>query len=156
MELLELFLQLIVIAFFVACLEMAFQYFMHPNMILYPYAVLLSWIAQKGEIWRHLMRPLGRCRYCNGIWISFYVFKALFPYLIIQKFIVVLLVFGLTAFFIRILSTYLFPEIDPAGKVDEARQVVFAHANTPYQAMLKSYAILGSFYALVFGLPVLI
>jgi hypothetical protein len=155
MDLLIQFATIVVLSFFVACLEMTFQYFMQPNMILFPYSVLLAKIASKGEVWRHLMRPLGRCRYCNAIWITFYSYKYL-----LHLDILVLLAFGVTTLFITVLSKYVFADIDSASPADKligadytiydenAEKVVTI--NTPYQAMLYSYVILGAFYAIVY------
>lgn len=154
----------------VASLEMTFQYYMQPNMILYPYSVLLSWISAKGEVWRHLMRPLGRCRYCNGVWIFIYSYTYLTRYELIPKLqfiptiIVVLLGIGLLSVLITILGKYVFPDVDAAGKTDEERKVSYmielrdeetllpkmVMKNTPWQAMLKSYVLLGIFYSTVY------
>jgi hypothetical protein len=143
--------QLIFLAFFVACLEMTFQYFMQPNMILYPWAVLIAKISHWHPIARHLMRPMGRCRYCNGIWISFYVFVFFFGYSI-----TVLLMFGLVTLFIKLLSDYVFvKEFNPLA-VDEKFNFTYAQDNT-WQEMMKGYAILGAFYLFMYvGVPLII
>ena len=136
--------QILILSVLVACLEMTFQMFMQPNMILYPYSVLLSAIARKGEVWRHLMRPLGRCRYCNAIWIMIYAYKYFFGFDVI-----ILLAFGLTTLFVKLLTSYIFPDVDAASKTDEARGISYI-IDTPHGAMLLSYIILGGFYVVTF------
>jgi hypothetical protein len=140
---------LIFVGFFIACLELAFQYFMMPNMILYPWAVLLSRISRKNEIFRHLMRPFGRCRYCNCTWISVYCYFILFGYNIQILFLV-----GISFFFLKILSaTSAFVNIN-AIKVDEVEGVKYA-IDTPWQAMMKSYVILGLFEIIICAIPII-
>lgn len=135
---------LIFIGFFVASLELAFQYFMMPNMILYPWAVLLSKISRINEPLRHLMRPMGRCRYCNATWIAMYAYFFLFGHDLSVLFLI-----GTTFFWLKVLSELKpFAEID-GTKVDEVRGITYATA-TPWQAMLKSYVILGAFYAFMY------
>lgn len=159
MEYLMQFGTVVVLTFFIACLELMFQYFMQPNMILYPYSVLLSKIASKGEVWRHLMRPLGRCRFCNAIWITFYAYQHFY-----KLDLTVLLAFGLTTLFVQLLTKYVFKDVDPATKTDDERGVSYVIdviydengkkteiiKNTPWQSMLISYLILGAFYAIVY------
>lgn len=137
--------QLIILGFVIAALEMFFQRCMLPNNILYPYGVLLSTLAWQGEIWRHLARPLGRCRYCNSAWISFYVYAFLYGYSL-----PVLLLMGLTAFFVAILSELaMFKEIDPVDKIDGYYDREYGK-DTPWQSMMWSYLILGGFYVTIY------
>jgi hypothetical protein len=141
---------LIFIGLFVAGLELAFQWFLMPNMIMYPYAVFLSNLSKKNEIWRHLTRPLGRCRYCNATWIAIYTFFILYGHDIRVLFLI-----GTTFIWLKIFSAMpAFADID-GNKVDDVRGVTYATA-TPWQAMMKSYAVLGSFYALVYLIPIVI
>ena len=136
-----------VLSFMTACVAMMFQYFMMPNMIAFPWAVLLMRISQKGEIWRHLMRPLGRCRFCNGIWITMYA------YMYFRKLeAIMVLAMGLNFFFIWILSRYVIMEVDPNERVEEIFKVEWKVKHTPYQAMLKSYAIIGAGYIIMYGI----
>jgi hypothetical protein len=140
-----------IISFITACLAMMFQVFQQPNMIAYPWAVLLMRISQKGEIWRHLMRPFGRCRYCNGVWITIYAYKYVFGFNLL-----ILFAMGLNFFFVWVLDHYVIKDIDPNLKVEAIYKVQFGPP-TPWQAMMKSYAILGTFYALIYiVLPILI
>ena len=136
--------QLFFLAFAIACLEMMFQYFMSKNMILYPWAVLLAKISHSNGVLRHLMRPMGRCRYCNAIWIAFYVFVYFFGYSI-----TVLLLFGLVTLFVRLLSTYVFADVDSVTPVDEFYGYKYP-ADTTWQQMMKGYAILGTFYLFMY------
>jgi hypothetical protein len=148
---LGLIVLIIVVSFITACLAMMFQVFQQPNMIAYPWAVLLMRISQKGEIWRHLMRPFGRCRYCNGIWITIYGFKLLFGihWLLICA-------MGLNFFFVWVLDHHVIPDINPNDKVETIYNVHFGPP-TPWQAMMKSYAVLGSFYAVIYiVLPIIL
>jgi hypothetical protein len=138
------FFEVLALAFMVACLEMTFQMFMQKNMILYPWAVLLANIAKHNEVLRHLMRPMGRCRYCNSIWISFYVYVYFFGYNIS-----VLLMFGLTTLFVKLLSDYVFKDVDANTGVDERYKIVYKQ-DTPWLAMMKSYGVLGAFYSTVY------
>lgn len=135
---------IIALSLMVALLEMTFQYFMQPNMILYPYSALLSYIANKGEVWRHLMRPLGRCRYCNATWITFYAYKYA-----LGLDLYVLFAFGMTTLFVNLLTKYVFSDVDPATKTDSAYGIEY-NSDTPVKAMLYSYVILGVFYATVY------
>jgi hypothetical protein len=139
----QFFGQLVVLAFLVACLEMAFQYFMMPNMILYPYAVLLAHFARKNGAFRHLARPLGRCKYCNSIWIGFYVFYYFFGYSI-----TVLLLFGLIFLFVRLLSDYVFQNVDGI-MVDSVYGFEYPKDST-WQDMMKAYVVLGIFYTFMY------
>ncbi len=138
------FFEVLALAFLVACLEMTFQMFMQKNMILYPWAVLLANIAKRNEVLRHLMRPMGRCRYCNSIWISFYVFVYFYEY-----HISVLLMFGLTTLFVKLLSDYVFKDVDAVTGVDEQYKIVYKQ-DTPWLAMMKSYGVLCAFYSVVY------
>lgn len=158
---------LIMISFLVACLEMTFQLYMQPNMILYPYSVFLSWFTEKGEVFRHLARPLGRCRFCNGTWIMIYTFIYLTKFNILPKvsfiptIILIGLSVGLTAFFINVLMQTAFKGVDPVTMTDkergmnryekyimESNQVVLTF--TPWQAMMKSYGVLAVFYGSIY------
>jgi hypothetical protein len=133
-----------VISFITACLAMMFQVFQQPNMIAYPWAVLLMRISQKGEVWRHLMRPFGRCRYCNGIWITIYAYKYVFGFNLL-----ILFAMGLNFFFIWVLDHYVIKDIDPNDRVETIYNVQFGPP-TPWQAMIASYTVLGSFYAVIY------
>ena len=130
---------------------MMFQYFMMPNMILFPYAILLSKIASKGEIWRHLMRPLGRCRYCNSIWICMYAYIYIIGFNPL-----ILFAFAFNFLTVYAFSNYIMPNLDPSAEADKTTKVVFGYKNTPWQAMLKTYAIMGFGYAIIYGIIPLI
>lgn len=138
------FFQILALAFLVACLEMTFQMFMQKNMILFPWAVLLANIAKHNEVLRHLMRPLGRCRYCNAVWIAFYVFVYFYGY-----HISVVLMLGLVTLFVQLLSDYVFTKVDAVSEVDADYQIVYKQS-TPWLAMIKSYGVLGAFYSMVY------
>lgn len=143
---LELLLIVFLIGSITAIVEIMFQYFMQPNMILYPWAVLLAKIASKGEMWRHLMRPFGRCRFCNGIWICMYTYiyiLGLNP--------LILFAFAFNFAGVYLLGKYVFPFLDPAENVDKELKIKFEHANTPWQDMLKTYAIMGFSYSIIYG-----
>ena len=155
-----MFLTIIVFSMFVGLLEMMFQYFLQPNMILYPYSVLLSKLSSKSEVLRHLMRPLGR--FCNAIWITFYSYNYIFGFDIY-----VLFAFGMTTFWVEVLGKYVFKEVDSAGKTDAEEGVSYMEwdeesmsmkmRNTPWQSMLWSYLILASFYAVIYIIiPILV
>lgn len=148
----EMLFTLILIGFLVACLELTFQMYMQPNMILYPYGVLLMKLSQKGEVMRHLMRPLGRCRYCNATWIAFYVYVYFYGYDLS-----VLLLVGITTLFVKILSDHSpFKDVDANGKI-EALYGVAITGNTPPGSMLWAYLILAIFYANIYiTIPLLI
>ena len=129
-----------------ATIEMMFQYFMLENMILFPYGILLAKIASKGEIWRHLMRPLGRCRYCNGIWITIYT------YLFFFEFSPIILIAMATNFIsIWLYSNFVFQDVDAASVADHHIKVKYQYP-TPWPAMLKSYIILGIAYSIIYGI----
>ena len=147
---LSFFLELIALGFIIACLELCFQYFMCKNMIFYPYAVLLSWTAFQNQTLNHLTRPLGRCRYCNAVWIAFYVYQYIYG-----TNIMVLFLFAIAFFFIWILSSTLFKGINPSDYVDKKNNRSYTES-TSWQAMLKSYVILLNFYALVYLLPLIL
>lgn len=142
---LGLFLIFIILSLITAGLAMMFQVFQQPNMIFYPWAVLIAHIAKQGEIWRHLMRPFGRCRYCNGIWITIYAYKFLFGFNPL-----IILAIGLNFIFIWVLDYYVIIDIDPVKKVDKLHNITFKEEYTPWQAMMKSYVILGSFYSTIY------
>jgi hypothetical protein len=108
-------------------------------MIFYPWAVLLAHISKKGEMWRHLMRPFGRCRYCNGIWITIYAFKLMFG-----VHWLILLALGSNFIFVWLLDHYVIPNVEPNTKVDTLYHIEFKHAQTPWQAMMRSYAVVYS------------
>lgn len=139
-----------IIAIISSLMGMMFQKFMEPNMIAFPWAVLLFKIAKKGEIWRHLMRPLGRCRYCNSIWIMMFIFKYIFG-LHIFIFLSMGLTFGLVYFW----DTYVMKDIDPNGKVEKIYNYEWEIKFTPWQAMMKSYIILICPYVIVYIAPVI-
>lgn len=150
METIIFYTELIFVGFFIAGLELAFQYFMMQNMILYPYAVLLSRISRINEPLRHLMRPLGRCRYCNATWVAIYAYFILYGYNIKVLFLI-----SIVFLWLKILSELNpFKNIDGV-KVDEIEQVTFG-GETPWQSMMISYLILGSFYALIYLSPIII
>jgi hypothetical protein len=148
---LGLIMLFIIIGFLTASLAMMFQVFQQPNMIFYPWAVLLAHISKKGEMWRHLMRPFGRCRYCNGIWITIYAFKLMFG-----VHWLILLALGSNFIFVWLLDHYVIPNVEPNTKVDTLYHIEFKHAQTPWQAMMRSYAVLGIFYAFIYiALPII-
>ena len=134
-----------------AIIGMMFQYFMQPNMILYPWAVLLAKIASKGEVWRHLMRPLGRCRFCNSIWICMYTYLYFIPLSPI-----ILFAFAFNFMGVWALSKYVFPAVEPSTEVDKISKIRFEQEHTPWQAMMKTYAIMGFGYLIMYGIIPLI
>jgi hypothetical protein len=144
------------LGFFVAGLGMVFQWFMMPNMIFYPWAVLLMKASRINEVWRHITRPLGRCRYCNSTWIAIYVYKN--KYIFGSLDVKVLFVIAATWFWLKIFTDYVFKDVDPNGKVE----ALFGFDSsilppTPVIPMLKTYLILGTFYFMIYiGIPVLI
>ncbi len=145
MDLLLFFFQVLIIGIFAACLEMAFQMFMQPNMFLYPWSVFIMNLAHRNEVWRHLTRVLGRCRYCNGTWVGIYIYLYFFPFDLR-----VLLVIGITFLLIRIL-TDLFTDIDPVGKTEALYNYDSdSLAPTPIKPMLQTYVIMGAFYSIVY------
>lgn len=158
----EQFITIAIFALFIGTLEMMFQMYMQPNMILYPWSVLLAKISSKGETWRHLMRPLGRCRFCNAIWITFYAYWIVFGF----DLPMMLLAFGLVTTSVELLGKYIFPTVDASGRTDAELGYSYMHfdadgnyvmKNTPWQNMLKSYVILGAFYFTVYVIiPILI
>jgi hypothetical protein len=129
-----------------ALIGMMFQYFMETNMILYPWAVFLSWLAEKNEVLRHLTRPFGRCRFCNSIWICAYAYMY-----IIGLNPLILFAFAFNFIGVWFLSNYVFKATDPTSAVDKIRKVQFKHEYTPWQAMLKTYAIIGFGYSIIYG-----
>ena len=148
---LGLFLLFSLVAILSAFAAMMFQWFQQPNMIFWPWAILLSKISSKGEMWRHLMRPLGRCRYCNGIWITMYAFIYIFGFNLL-----ILLAMAMNYMSIYLLSTYVITNLDPAAQADKHLKIQFEHANTPWQDMLKTYAIMGAGYSIIYGIIPLI
>ena len=138
---------LLFLGFFVAGLGMVFQFFMTPNMIFYPWAVLLMKIARKGEIWRHLMRPLGRCRYCNSTWIAIYVYKSRYFFGSLDLRVLVLI--AATWIWLKLFSDYIFRHIEPNEKV-EAIYGLHDLPPTPAVPMLKAYMILAVFYSMIY------
>jgi hypothetical protein len=152
-SILQLLTTMFVLGFFSAGLGMVFQSFMQPNMIFYPWAVFLMKLSRINEVWRHITRPLGRCRYCNGTWISIYIYQYFFKTFDIQ----ILLIIVPTWFWLKIFSDYMFPDIDANGKVEAIYKInVSELPPTPVVPMLKSYVILGSFYSMVYiGIPFL-
>jgi hypothetical protein len=146
METIIYFTLVLIIGFFAAMLELAFQAFMQPNMVFYPWAVFLMKLSQKHEILRHLTRILGRCRYCNGTWIGIYAYLYFFPFDLR-----ILFVIGITFMFIRLYTQYLFTDIDANGKVE----ALFGWSSddlepTPVKPMLQTYVIMGCFYSTVY------
>ena len=147
-EITQMLLELLLLGFVVATLEMAFQHFMMPNMFFYPYAVLLSKIASKGDVWRHLTSPFGRCPYCNSTWIAFYTFQYFYDLKL-----TVLLLFGTTYIFVYLMKTYIFHMIDPAMSVDSIYDRKYEFVIEPIP-MLYTYLILGFGYFMVYvGVP---
>jgi hypothetical protein len=101
------------------------------------------------------MRPLGRCRFCNAIWITFYAYEILYGLNIY-----VLFAFGATTFWVEVLSKYVFPDVASAERTDKElgidhtewddESMTMVMKNTPWQAMLWSYLILGVFYFTIY------
>jgi hypothetical protein len=148
-SIIQLLTVMFALGFFSSCLAMVFQWFMMPNMILFPWAVLLAKGSRINEVWRHLMRPLGRCRYCNGTWISIYVYKHFFGFNIEVLFII-----AATWFWIMIISDYIFTKVDPNEAVEKIYHFEEFKRPTPVIPMLKSYIILGAFYSMIYiGIP---
>ena len=163
METITFLFELMLLGLAVACLEMAFQMFMRPNAILYPYALLLLRLSMKNEVLRHIARPLGRCRYCNATWIAFYVYVYFYGYEL-----PVLLMIGFTFLFLRLLDTKVLRNIDPNDEVEkeyiasfvteseydfDINGNIYLHAvsgNTPAIPMLWAYLILGLFYSIIY------
>jgi hypothetical protein len=153
METLINLLLVLLIGFMAACLGMCFQRFMEKNMIFFPWAVFIAWLSMKGEVWRHLTRPLGRCRYCNSTYIALYGFYLLvYPYMDLpdkMKILCMFLSVGITFFFIKIFTDYLFPDIDPNGDAEKYLELVSKIEKmkpTPVRPMLWSYLVIASVY----------
>lgn len=142
---LELIITIVSLSILTACLAMTYQIFMLPNMIFYPVAVGLGHLANINQMWNHISRPLGRCRYCNAIWIGSFAFSYKFGHTIF-----LLLFFGMIPIFVFLLSKYVFPKVDPNKKVDKKYGFSYT-SRTPWPDMLKSYVIIGSFYLVIFG-----
>lgn len=157
-EVLGLLALILVLSICTALIEMMFQYFMQPNMILYPWAVLLSKIASKGEHWRHIMRPLGRCRYCNSVWITMYSFLYIFhSAFVLQTILWLLVALGINFFSLHMLTNHIIPHIEPNERVDQILKIEFKHPFTPHMSMLKAYGIMGIGYAIIYGvIPLLV
>lgn len=145
MEQLIYFGTIIVLGFFAGCLALAFQWFMHPNMIFYPYGVLLFKLSLKGQVLRHLCRALGMCRFCNGTWIGIYMYLYYYP-LDIR----VLFVIGITFLFLYSLSER-FKDIDPYTAIGKKLNVdIAAIKDTPISSMLWTYLIIASVYSIIY------
>lgn len=132
-------------------IEMMFQYFMQRNMILYPWAILLAKIASINEPLRHLMRPFGRCRFCNSIWICMYTYIYIIGFNPL-----ILFAFAFNFMTVWLLTKYVFPLVEPSEDADEDLQIEHKYQYTPWQAMLKTYAIMGVGYAIIYGIIPLI
>lgn len=141
-------LNLVLLAALVACLEMAFQFFMMPNMILYPYGVLLSKLSHVNNVFRHLASPLGRCPYCNGTWVAFYVYKYFYGVSL-----PVLLLIGVTMLFVYLLQKHIFFKVEPAYRIDSKLYgVKYAQEmeDIGVADMLYAYLILIAVYAVIY------
>lgn len=163
METIKFVFELMLLAMGVASLELAFQMFMRPNGILYPYSHLLLRLALKNEVLRHITRPLGRCRYCNATWIAFYVYVYFYGYEL-----PVLLMVGFTYVTLYVLSETFFRNVDPNAEVEAEYISMYAYSdeyeydingkpsligitgNTPVIPMLWAYLILGLFYSIIY------
>ena len=163
METIKFVFELMLLAIGVASLELAFQMFMRPNGILYPYSHLLLRLALKNEVLRHITRLLGRCRYGNAIWIAFYVYVYFYGYEL-----PVLLMVGFTYVILYILSETFFKDVDPNAEVEAEYMYTYADSDEyeygltgkPYLInisgttsvipMLWAYLILGLFYSIIY------
>jgi hypothetical protein len=141
----KLLLEIILLGITVGCLEMAFQHYMWPNNIFYPYGYLLAKVGNVNSVLLFVASPLGRCPYCNGTWIAFYAYKYFYGINL-----PVLLCIGVVMITVSVIKEKIFLfSIDSAVKIDEVLEIERRFIKSPWP-ILGALLLIGWVYFVIY------